>query len=182
MGDKKSRSKDDGDKPVAAPAPAAGFPALRDEMERMMKQFFADDWLLRMPRFAMPAEWPRSGAMQMPFAALMDSPPKADLSETADAYELDVELPGLDEKNIDLTLTDDTLVLKAEKRIQKESKEKDYHFTERSYGSIRRQFALPAGVDRDAMKATFSNGVLHVTLPKTAEVKSKPRRIQVSSA
>ncbi len=162
-----------------APVPFMGYPGMSgfgEEMERMMRRFFSDDWMARMAPFQ---AWPRMAA-ELPFAALMNSP-KADMSEGEKEYQLSVELPGLDEQDIELTLTDTALVLKGEKKVEKEGQEKDYHFSERSFGSIRRQFPLPRDVDRDGMKATFSKGVLHVTLPKTEEAKRKPRRISVTS-
>lgn len=164
------------------PVPFTGYGGLdtmRDEMERMMQRFLGKGWTAGMTSLPMFKDWPGIGS-EMPFAALMNAP-RADMSETDSEYEVTVELPGLDQKDIELTITDRALVLKGEKNAEKKTDEKDYHFTERSYGSIRRQFALPSDVDRDAMKASFAKGVLKVTLPKTKEAKSKTRRIEVSS-
>jgi len=183
MAEKKGKNSGTGKTPAAAPAPFMGYASLelmRDEMERMMQRFMGNDWAAGMGRVPMFKDWSRAAA-EMPFAAML-SAPKADMSETDGEYELSVELPGLDEKDIELTLTDRSLVLKGEKKAEKESDDKDYHFSERSYGSIRRQFVLPENVDRDAMKAQFTKGVLKVTLPKTAESKEKSRRIEVTGA
>lgn len=180
MAKKTSKGDNGAKKSVAPPAPFMGYPGLdtmRDEMSRMMQSVFAGDWMTNMPRFPGFADWPRPSA-EMPFAALMNAP-RADMSETEEGYELSIELPGLDEEDIDLTLTDQALTLKGEKKVEKDSKEKDYHFSERSYGSIRRQFPLPSDVDRDALKASFAKGVLKVTLPKTDAAKASPRRIEV---
>jgi HSP20 family protein len=125
--------------------------------------------------------WPGTAHAEMPFATLMNAP-KAAMSESESDYELTVELPGLDEKEIELTLSENALILKGEKKAEKSSKDKDYHFTERSYGTVRRSFSLPPGVNREAMKASFSKGVLTVTLPKTHEAEGGPRRIEVSGA
>jgi HSP20 family protein len=183
VADKKEKSKGaDKKKGDIAAVPFMAYPALdsmREDMERMMQRFFTGDWMANMGRTPMFKDWPRMGA-EMPFSSMMNLP-RADMSETDGQYELTVELPGLDEKDIELTLSDRDLVLKGEKKAEKESKEKDYHFTERSYGSIRRHFTLPSDVDRDAMKASFTKGVLKVTLPKSKEAKSRSRRIEVSA-
>ena len=176
----KAKAKDK--KAEAMPTPFMAYPALdsmREEIERMMQRFSGHDWSAGMMSWPMFKDWPRMRA-EMPFAALMNAP-RADMSEGDGEYQICVELPGLDEDDIELTITDRALVLKGEKNAEKETKDKDYHFTERTYGSIRRQFALPSDVDRDAMKASFAKGVLTVTLPKSQEAKSKSRRIEVQS-
>ena len=157
----------------------AAFPALREEMQRMMRPFFDNDWMQDMSRLhPMMMDWPAM-TRAMPFAA-MGATAKAAMSESDTEYEITVELPGMDEKDVELTLGDGTLLLKAEKTDERKGEEKDYHFTERSYGSIRRRFPLPPGVDAEGMKASFSKGVLTVKLPKTETAKRTPRRIPVS--
>ena len=159
------------------PAGFATFDDMREEMQRMMQGFLGADWPSPTGRFPHLGGWPFAGT-ESPFAAMM-SAPRADMSESDQAYELNVELPGLDEKDIEVTLTDRALVLKGEKKEERKSDEKDYHFTERSYGTIRRQFPLPADVDREALTASFNKGVLTVTLPKTSEAQAHARRIEV---
>ena len=107
---------------------------------------------------------------------------RADVSETDSEYEISVELPGIDEKDIELGISDGILTLKAKKEEEREEKKKDYHLTERSYGSVRRSFRTPEGVETDKIKAAFSKGVLEVTLPKTKEVKAKQRKIPVKAS
>jgi HSP20 family protein len=80
-----------------------------------------------------------------------------------------------------VSLSGDTLVLKGEKRQEKEEKDKNYHFSERSYGSFQRSFQLPLSIDRDKVAADFSNGVLRITLPKTAEAQKPQKKIEVKS-
>jgi len=182
MADKKSKGEGRGKKAAAVPTPFMGYPGLdtmREEIEHMMQRYLGKDWTAGMRSLPMFKDWPRMSS-EMPFAAMMNAP-RADMSESDGEYEVTVELPGLDEKDIELTITDRALVLKGEKKAEKETNEKDYHFTERSFGSVRRQFALPSDVDRDAMKANFAKGVLKVTLPKTKEAKSQTRRIEVNS-
>jgi len=90
--------------------------------------------------------------------------------------------PGIDAKDIDVSVSGDTLVLKGEKRQEKEEKDTNYHFSERSYGSFQRSFQLPSSVDRDKVAADFSKGVLTITLPKTAEAQKPVKKIAVRSS
>jgi len=108
--------------------------------------------------------------------------PAIDMSEDEKAYKITAELPGMDAKDIDVQVTGDTLVLKGEKRQEKEEKDKNYHFSERSYGSFQRAFELPASVDRNKIAAGFSKGVLTLTLPKTAEAQTPAKKIDIKSS
>ena len=110
------------------------------------------------------------------------STPAIDMSEDDKAYKISAELPGIDPKDIDVSLSGDTLVLKGEKRQEKEKKNKNYHFSERSYGSFQRSFQLPLSIDRDKVAADFSNGVLTISLPKTAEAQKPKKKIEVKTA
>jgi HSP20 family molecular chaperone IbpA len=105
-----------------------------------------------------------------------------DMSEDDKAFKISAELPGIDAKDIDVSLSGDTLVLKGEKRQEKEEKDKNYHFSERSYGSFQRSFQLPLSIDRDKVAADFSNGVLTITLAKTAEAQKPQKKIEVKSS
>ena len=110
------------------------------------------------------------------------SAPAIDMSEDEKAYKISAELPGIDAKDIDVLVSGDMLVLKGEKRREKEEKEKNYHYSERAYGSFQRHFELPASVDRDKIAADFSKGVLTITLPKRAEAQRPTKKIEVKSA
>ena len=110
------------------------------------------------------------------------STPAIDMSEDDKAYKISAELPGIDPKDIEVSLSGDTLVLKGEKRQEKEKKNKNYHFSERSYGSFQRSFQLPLSIDRDKVAADFSNGVLTISLPKTAEAQKPQKKIEVKTA
>ena len=94
--------------------------------------------------------------------------PDVEMSETDGHIEVSAELPGVSEKDIDVTLTPDgkTLSIKGEKKTSKETKEKDYYFAERTYGSFRRTMSLPAAANPDKVEAKFRNGVLEITLNK----------------
>lgn len=105
--------------------------------------------------------------------------PTLDVSETKDEYVVKAELPGIDPKDIDISLTNDLLTIKGEKKQEKEEKEENYHLIERSYGAFTRSVRLPGQVQSDKISANFKNGVLKVALPKTEEAKKKEIKIKV---
>lgn len=107
--------------------------------------------------------------------------PAVDVTEDDKAYKIAAELPGLEEKDIDVTVTDGVLTLKGEKRQEKEEKNKNWYLSERAYGSFQRSFELPQGVDRDKIAAEFAKGVLTVTLPKSAEAQKQQKKIDVKA-
>ena len=109
------------------------------------------------------------------------SVPAADVAEDDKAYHITAELPGLSEKDIEVNLSGDVLTISGEKREEREQREKSYHFSERRYGSFRRSFAVPQGVDRDKVEAAFKNGVLTLTLPKTPEAAQQKQKIEVKA-
>jgi HSP20 family protein len=100
-----------------------------------------------------------------------DWAPMLDVSETKDAMVVTAEIPGVDPKEIEIALTGDLLTLKGEKEKAKEEKEEHYHRVERTYGAFLRTVRLPMPVDGSKVTATFKNGVLVVTLPKTPAAK-----------
>ena len=104
------------------------------------------------------------------------------MSEDDKAYKITAELPGLDAKDVDVSVSGNTLVLKGEKRQEKEEKNKNYFFSERAYGSFQRSFELATTVDREKIAADYSKGVLTITLPKTAEAQKQEKKIEVKSA
>lgn len=106
----------------------------------------------------------------------------ADFAETPDDFEIKAELPGVEEKDIDVKLVDDRLVIRGEKKEEKREKETGYVMSERSFGRFERSFALPRDVDMDKITATFTKGVLTVKLPKTVEAKQHERKITVKAA
>jgi HSP20 family protein len=107
--------------------------------------------------------------------------PAVDVTEDEKAYTIAVELPGLDEKDVEVSVRDDRLTLKGEKRQEKEEKKQNYYLSERSYGAFERVFRLPDSVDQDKIAARFSKGVLTVTLPKTVQAQ-KRKKITVTPA
>ena len=137
------------------------FTSLRRDMERLFEDFSRD------------LGWgpPTPGGMAMA--------PRVDVSETDTELKIEAELPGIDEKDVEVVLGDGRLTIKGEKKQEKEEKKKDYHVVERSYGSFARSIALPFEADADQVKASFAKGVLTVTVAKPPEVKAKEKKIPV---
>ncbi len=109
------------------------------------------------------------------------SAPSVDVSETDDEVQVTADLPGLTEKDVEVTLDDGALTIRGEKKEEREEKKRNYHLVERAYGRFERSVALPHGIDPGKVKARFKNGVLHVTLPKTPESRSRSRAIEISA-
>ena len=157
-----------------AAATASPLTDLRSEIDRLFSDFST--------RF--PA-WGGGGALfdWDPFrgtrAAGTLVAPHVDLTETDKTYEIVAELPGLDEKDVNVEFTDNVLTVSGEKREEKEEKKKDYHLSERRFGSFRRSFRLPGDVDEAKADASFDKGVLRVVLPKVAAPKPKTKKIDV---
>lgn len=161
-------------KPAPAPARAGdvggSLMGLRHEMERLF-----DDFMHESPWGGRRRGWfdlrPAEG-----FGHLM---PSLDLSETDGAYKVSAELPGMDEKDIELSIDNGMLTIKGEKREEKEEKTKESYVSERRYGSVHRTIAVPEGVDEDKIKASFEKGVLKLTLPKSAAKKKSAKKIAI---
>ena len=107
--------------------------------------------------------------------------PSVEVSETEDEVQVTAELPGMTEKDIEVALEDDTLILRGEKKQEHEEKKRNYHMVERSYGEFHRALPLPAGVDPNKVKAKFKDGVLKVTLAKTPQAKESRKTIKVQT-
>jgi HSP20 family protein len=103
--------------------------------------------------------------------------PAVDIFETENELVMSAEIPGIDEKDVEIKLEDNTLTLKGERKFEKETKEENYHRIERSYGSFYRAFTLPNSVDLDKIHAEHENGILKITLPKRQEL--KPRNVKI---
>lgn len=152
----------------------APFESLRREIDRLFDDFRPFDW--RLPSRVPGTEAPRISRAEWQVAPAMD------IVDKEGAYEITAELPGLDEKNVEIRLANHTLTIKGEKNEEKEDKQKDYYLSERRYGSFQRSFQLPDGVDLDKIEANFTKGVLTVTLPKTVEAKQAEKKIAVKAA
>ncbi len=151
-----------------------GLTSLRDEINRLFDRFpggrrrsdaWPDPW--SWDPFA-GLEWPAGGGLG-----------KADLSETDEGYELQVDLPGMKKDDVSVDLSDGMLTISGERSDEREDKRKGYYLSERSYGSVRRSFRVPESVDTDRIGAEFRDGVLTLTMPRTEEAQKSKRRIEV---
>jgi HSP20 family protein len=145
-----------------APAAYSPFVSLQREIERLF-----DDFTRGVPAF--PTAWPTPELM-----------PSMDVSETDKEIEVTAELPGLEEKDVQVNVADNLLTIRGEKKAEKEEKDKNYRMVERSYGAFSRTLELPDGVNPDAIKASISKGVLRVVIPKPAPAQAK--KIEVKAA
>lgn len=142
------------------------FLSLQQEFNRLFDEFW-DEWGVVNP--------------DNPAKFMAHFKPRVDVEETAEAYRVTAEIPGMDEKDIELELHQNTLVLKGEKKEEHEKKEGAYVRHERRSGSFQRIINLPAEVQYDKAEATYRQGMLTITLPKTAEIVSQRKRIQITS-
>ncbi|MEQ1866721.1 MAG: Hsp20/alpha crystallin family protein [Micropepsaceae bacterium] len=108
--------------------------------------------------------------------------PALDMTETNDAVDVTAELPGIDPKDVDIAVVGDTLTIKGEKKTEKETKDKNYFCTERSYGAFTRSLALPFEIDAAKVDASFDKGVLKVHIGKPAGAKKEIKKIPVKAA
>jgi len=141
------------------------FRSLQEEMNRLFDRFMGQ---FGMSRFG---EWetPSGG----PFA------PSVDLAETDDEVRVSAELPGLESKDIEISVSGNSLTLKGEKKEEREEKQGTTYRSERYYGSFSRVIPLPCEVDADKAEATYKNGVLTVTLPKPEEARKSRKKISI---
>lgn len=148
---------------------------LRQEMDRLSDNFFHH----RFPAF--PAM--RDLMHWDPFRQFGDwmgaQTPHVDLTETDKGIEVVAELPGMEQKDIEVELKDDVLTLRGEKKEEREEAKKGYHLSERRFGSFRRSFRLPSEVEQNKISAEFKDGVLTIELPKTAKARKPSRKIGI---
>ena len=142
------------------------FTTLQREIDRLF-----DDFTQGWP--TMTRDWPT-------MARTSELMPSMDVAETDKEIEITAELPGLAEKDVQVNVADNVLTIKGEKKSEKEEKDKNYRMFERSYGSFSRTLDLPAGINPDTIKASLSNGVLKVTVPKPAAAQVK--KVEVKAA
>jgi HSP20 family protein len=139
--------------------PMGGLTSLRREMDDLWNRFFKDVPSIRQ----FEEEWA----------------PSADITETKDDFIVKAELPGMEAKDVNVSITGNLLTIKGEKEKEAEDKDEHHHYVERYYGSFQRSFQLPANVKSDKIDASFDKGVLKITLPKTDEAKKKEIKINV---
>ncbi len=162
----------------AAPPPAAfmqawrPFDTLRREVDRLFDDFTLNPFRLplRRPAFDLESFWSADSWLAQP---------AIDLVERDNAFELTAEMPGLEEKNIEVDVANGVLTVKAHKEEDKAEKKEDFHLRERRFGSFVRSVRLPETVDSDKIEASFKNGVLKVTLPKKPGAQKPTKKIEV---
>ncbi len=148
---------------------------LRREIDRVFEDF---DWGF----WRSPARRAGSSiASLFPHETRWGGIPAVDLVEQDKFYKITAELPGMEEKDIELKLSDSTLIIRGEKKEEKEEKKEGYYLSERYYGSFERRLQLPHGIDTSKIGATFKNGVLTVTLPKVAKAKKPEKKISIKA-
>jgi HSP20 family protein len=141
--------------------------SLRDEIDQLFDSFMMAPFGRRM------FELDPFRRMGSAFGMAGDVLPTVDVKETETALEITAELPGIEEKDLSVTLADGILTIKGEKNEEHEEKEADYQLNERRYGAFQRSFRLPETVDGDKIAAAYDKGVLKVTAPKTKPAKAK---------
>jgi len=152
------------------------FEALHREIDRLFDDFGGGFWRspFRRSVFDLEPFWRRELSWE--------TAPAMDIAETEKAYEITAELPGMSESDVEVVASNGGLTIKGEKREEKEEKKKDYYLSERRYGSFERRMQIPEGVDVDKIEASFKNGVLTVTLPKTVQAQKPEKKISVKAA
>jgi HSP20 family protein len=150
--------------PATTPARSRGiFSAMRGEMDRVFERF-EHGW----------PHWPVLFGREGTFTV-----PELDVRENANAIVVEAELPGVDEKDISVTLANGMLTIKGEKQHEKDEEGANYHFSERSFGSFERSVRLPETIDEGKVEAKFDKGVLKVTAAKKPEAVKAERRIEI---
>ncbi len=160
----------------ATPAAWRPFDSLRREVDRLFDDFGAEVWRSPFRRSTADMEPIFRREFHTGLSTAMD------IAEKDSAYEVTADVPGFDEKNIEVKVENGSLCIKGERKSEKEEKKKDYHLTEREFGSFQRRFALPPGVDTDKIDAKLTKGVLTVTLPKKPEAQKPAKTIEVKAA
>jgi HSP20 family protein len=150
--------------------------SLRREVDRLFDNFHSFGWRVPSARSMFDFDLPELTRGRWSVV------PSMDLVEKDAEYEITAELPSIDEKNVEIKLSNHLLTIKGEKEDKTEEKRKDYYLSERRYGSFQRSFHLPDGVDADKIEANFARGVLTVKLPKTAEAQKAEKKIAVKAA
>lgn len=157
---------------ASAAQPWHPFGSLRREVDRLFDDFDRGFWATPFRRSLFDFD-PLLGQL---------GKPAVDIVETEKGYEITAEMPGLDEKDIEVKLANGGITIRGSKKEEKEEKNKNYHLKERRFGSFERYFAVPPGADADKIEAAFKKGVLTVTMPKRPEAQKPAKTIEVKAA
>jgi HSP20 family protein len=145
------------------------FGALRSEMDRLFDTFMGG-----MPTF--PSMFAPGGTRAFALT------PSLDVKETNKEILVEAELPGLEEKDISITMQNGVLTIQGEKKLEHDEEKENYHVMERRYGSFQRSLRIPDTVDEERVEARFTNGVLRLTLPKRPEIAREQRKIEIKKS
>jgi HSP20 family protein len=146
------------------------------EIDRLLSDFVRGYWHVPFRRSAVDVEPIWRGDISI------GTTPAVDIVDQDDAYKLTAELPGVDEKQVEIGFSNGTLTIEGKKHEEPEDVKQDHLISERHYGDFHRTFRVPDGVDAEKIEAIFKNGVLSVTLPKTAEARRKQKKVEIKSA
>ena len=152
------------------------FESFRREVDRLFDDFSGGTWRSPFGRSFFDIEPLRRTE------AAFGSVPAVDVTQTDKGYEITAELPGMEDKDIEVKLANGVLTIRGEKRDEKEEKNKDYYLRERSFGSFERSFQVPENIDTDKISAGFKKGVLTIMLPKSAEAQRAEKKIEVKAS
>jgi HSP20 family protein len=167
----KPKEKPEAAKKAGTPAPVKAVP-VSTARPALWDRWFDDFWRHPFPSLAWRQE-------HWPFAELRSDLGAIDVRDADGEIVVKADLPGVKKDEVQIELTDSTLVIKGERKKEEEIKEEDYVRRERSYGSFSRVIGLSSEVNSDAVKASFKDGVLEVHLPKTEAAKRKPRKVAI---
>ncbi|RLC23148.1 MAG: hypothetical protein DRH56_07935 [Deltaproteobacteria bacterium] len=150
----------------------------RKAVDRLFDEWFRD--------FGWPTAGWRPRSLFMPDIPVPGVPaaglPRADVDETEEEIRITAELPGVDKDDLEVSISDDRVIISGEKKDETEDRGRGYHRVERYYGAFHRQLPLPAEVDREKAEAVFKDGVLTLRLPKTPAAREKIRKIEIRNA
>ncbi|MFL6500043.1 MAG: Hsp20/alpha crystallin family protein [Candidatus Udaeobacter sp.] len=143
------------------------FSQLHHEIDRVFSDFMTD--------------WPWAGRMNLLDRRIGSFVPEVDVTETDKEFRVTAELPGMEEKDLEVSYFDGGLTIKGEKREEHQEQRGDFYRSERQFGAFERTIPLPSDINPDNAKASFKKGVLTITLPKTEEARSHKKRIAIQS-
>jgi HSP20 family protein len=138
--------------------PETGMTRFRSEIDNLFNRFLGEPW----------------GAMEE------IAMPRTDVAETDKEVKISMELPGIDPREVEISVAGGMLTVRGEKKQERQKERRDYHYVERQFGSFQRSFQLPSSVDPDKVDAQYKNGVLHITLEKQPQAQAK--RIPVKTS
>ena len=160
-------------KETGAVRPENMLSTLRDEMDRMFDRLSRG--FMGFPSIRRASDW------ETDLHSMLDiRVPAVDIAETEKGFRVTAELPGMKKEDVEVSVSQGLLTIKGEKREEREEKDKGYHLSERRFGSFQRSFRLPSHADVDRIDAKFDNGVLTLTVPKSADALKSEKKIKIA--